>query len=102
MEDWAEIRRLSRAEGLALWAIARRLGVSRGVLARALASTSAPRYRRPLRGSAVDAFDPAIRELLAQFPAMPASVIAERVGWARSASVLRASGRAVTPAIRTA
>ena len=38
----------------------------------------------------MDSFDPAIRELLAEFPDMPASVIAERVGWARSASVLRA------------
>ncbi len=37
----------------------------------------------------MDAFEPAIRELLAEFPSMPASVIAERVGWSRSASVLR-------------
>jgi hypothetical protein len=37
----------------------------------------------------VDAFEPAIRQLLAEFPSMPASVIAERVGWLRSSSVLR-------------
>ncbi len=89
MEDWAEIRRLYRAEGLPARAIARRLGVSRGAVSRALASTDPPRYQRPARGSAVDAFEPSIRELLAEFPSMPASVIAERVGWVRSSSVLR-------------
>jgi transposase len=89
VEDWAEIRRLNRAEGLSGRAIARRLGVSRGAVARALASADPPRYSRPQRGSAVDAFEPAIRQLLAEFPSMPASVIAERVGWLRSSSVLR-------------
>jgi transposase len=38
----------------------------------------------------VDGFEAAIRVLLSEFPEMPASVIAERVGWCRSASVLRA------------
>jgi hypothetical protein len=38
----------------------------------------------------VDAFEPAVRALLAEFPSMPASVIGERVGWTRSSSVLRA------------
>lgn len=89
LEDWAEIRRLNRAEGLSARAIARRLGVSRGAVARALASADPPRYSRPPRGSAADAFEPAIRELLAEFPSMPASVIGERVGWVRSSSVLR-------------
>lgn len=89
MEDWAEIRRLSLSEGVPARAIARRLGVSRGTVARALASADPPMYRRPLRGSAVDAFEPAIRALLGEFPDMPATVIAERVGWTRSASVLR-------------
>jgi transposase len=39
----------------------------------------------------VDAFEPAIRELLRAYPRMPATVIAERVGWERSIRVL--SGR---------
>jgi transposase len=54
-----------------------------------LASADPPRYSRPPRGSAADAFEPAIRKLLVEFPSMPASVIAERVGWVRSSSVLR-------------
>jgi transposase len=37
----------------------------------------------------VDAVDPQIRELLGQWPDMPATVIAERIGWTRSIRVLR-------------
>jgi transposase len=97
VEDWAEIRRLNRAEGMPARAIARRLGVSRGAVARALASADPPRYQRSPKGSAVDAFEPAIRELLAQFPLMPASVIGERIGWVRSSSVLRDRVAALRP-----
>jgi transposase len=90
VEDWAEIRRLHLSEGVSARAIARRLNVSRGTVARALASSGPPRYSRPPKGSAVDAFEPAIHALLAEFPGMPASVIGERIGWPRSTSVLRA------------
>lgn len=97
MEDWAEIRRLHRAEGMPIKAISRRLGVSRNAVRRALAAAQPTKYSRPPRPSAVDVFEPAIRELLAEFPSMPASVIAERVGWTRSASVLRARVAALRP-----
>lgn len=90
MENWAEIRRLHRAEGMPIKAIARRLGISKNTVKSALACDEPPKYERPPRGSAVDAFDPRIRELLAEFPDMPATVIAERVGWTRSISVFRA------------
>jgi transposase len=90
VEDWAEIRRLHLSEGVSARAIARRLNVSRGTVARALASSSPPRYSRPPKGSAVDAYEPAIRALLSEFPDMAASVIGERIGWLCSASVLRA------------
>jgi transposase len=39
----------------------------------------------------VDEVEPRIRELLAVYPRMPATVIAERIGWSRSIRVL--SGR---------
>jgi hypothetical protein len=39
---------------------------------------------RPPRGSAVDGVEPPIRALLAEWPTMPATVIAERIGWDRS------------------
>jgi len=89
VEDWAEIRRLHLSEGVSARAIAWRLGVSRGTVARALASSGPPKYQRPPKGSAVDSFEPAIRALLGEYPDMPATVIAERVGWTRSASVFR-------------
>jgi transposase len=87
VEDWAEIRRLHRAEGMPIRAVARQLGLSKNTVKKALAAAGPPRYQRPARGSAVDAFEPAIRELLQQFPRMPTSVIMERVGWTRGRSV---------------
>lgn len=97
MEDWAEIRRLHRGEQVAIKAIARRLGISRNAVRRALASDQPPRYRRPARGSALDAFEPAIRELLRATPTMPATVLAQRVGWDRSLTVLKDRVRVLRP-----
>ena len=89
VEDWAEIRRLHRAEGMPIKAIARVLGVSRNTVRAALASDGPPKYERPPAGSVVDAVEPRIRELLQAYPTMPATVIAERIGWDRSLTVLR-------------
>ena len=97
MEDWAEIRRLHRAEGVPIKVIARRLGVGRNTVRRALAADEPPRYRRPAKGSIVDAVEPQIRELLAQWPSMPATVIAERIGWCRSLTVLKDRVRELRP-----
>ncbi len=97
VEDWAEIRRLRRAEKMPIKAIVRRLGVSRNAVRRALAKDSPPRYQRPSRGSAVDVFEPAIRELLREYPTMPATVIAQRVGWQRSITVLKDRVRELRP-----
>lgn len=91
VEDWAEIRRLHRSEGLPIKAIARVLGVSRNTVRSALASDGPPKYTRQAKGSIVDAVEPRIRELLRAYPTMPATVIAERIGWTRSIRVL--SGR---------
>ena len=89
VEEWAEIRRLHRAEGMGVKAIVRRLGVARNTVRAALRSEDAPRYVRVGPGSAVDVFEPAIRRLLAVTPGMPATVIAERIGWTRGITVLR-------------
>ncbi|GDY34075.1 IS21 family transposase [Gandjariella thermophila] len=89
VEDWAEIRRLHRSERLPIKAIARVLGVSRNTVRAALASGGPPRYQRRRGGSIVDAVEPLIRELLRVYPRMPATVIAERIGWTRSIRVLR-------------
>ena len=81
VEDWAEIRRLRRSEGVSISEIARVVGCSRNTVKAALASDGPPRYERAPAGSRVDGFEPRIRELLLAFPTMPATVIAERVGW---------------------
>jgi transposase len=89
VEDWAEIRRLHRAEGMAIKTIARVLGVSRNTVRAALAAEGPPAYRRRPAGSAVDEVEPQVRELLQAFPTMPATVIAERIGWTRGITVLK-------------
>jgi transposase len=89
VEDWAEIRRLHRAEGLSIKAIVRRLNISRNTVRDALRSEVPPRYERARSGSIVDAVEPQIRELLGEFPTMPATVIAERIGWEHGITVLR-------------
>ncbi len=89
MEDWAEIRRLHRAEGVPIKEIARRLGVARNTVRRALASDEPPKYTRAPKGSVVDSFEPRIRVLLAEWPRMPAPVVAERIGWPYSLSPLK-------------
>ncbi len=89
VEEWAEIRRLHRAEGMGVKAIVRHLGVARNTVRAALRSEEAPKYERERPGSAVDAFEDAIRRLLAVTPDMPATVVAERIGWTRGMTVLR-------------
>ena len=42
VEDWAEIRRLNRAERLGIKAIARRLGIARNTVRAALRSDAPP------------------------------------------------------------
>jgi transposase len=97
VEDWAEIRRLHRAEGLSIKEICRRLGVARNTVRTALRSDAPPVFDRKPRPSAIDAFEPRIRELLAEFPRMPATVIAERVGWTRSMTVMKDRVRELRP-----
>lgn len=108
MEDWAEIRRLHRAEGIGIKAIARRLGIARNTVRKALVSHEPPKYVRKSTGSIVDAVEPQIRALLAEFPEMPTSVIMERVRWQRGKTVffervhqLRPLFKPADPASRT-
>lgn len=100
MEDWAEIRRLRRSEGMAIQAIARRLRMSRNTVKKALASDEPPRYRRAAKGSIVDAVEPQIRALLAEFPGMPSTVIMERVGWTRGKTVFADRVQQLRPLFR--
>ena len=89
LDEWAEVRRLHRSEGLPIKAIARKLGISKNTVRRALRAGEVPRYQRAPAGSIADAAGPAIREQLALCATMPATVVAERIGWDRSITVLR-------------
>jgi transposase len=88
VEDWAEIRRLYRAERMPVKVIARVLGCSKNTVKKALAADQPPAYRRRSRGSVVDTVEPRIRELLQACPTMPATVIAERLEWRYSIRTL--------------
>jgi transposase len=97
VEDWAEIRRLHRAEGVPIKEIARRLGVARNTVRAALSSDRPPKYQRAPRGSVADAFEPQIRALLTEWPKMPAPVIAQKINWPYSMSPLKKRLAAIRP-----
>lgn len=100
MEQWAEIRRLHNSEGVPIKEISRRLGIARNTVRSALASSEPPKYKRAPKGSLADAFEPEIRKLLAEYPTMPATVIAERIAWPHSMTVLKDRVRAIRPEYR--
>jgi transposase len=97
VEDWAEIRRLYLSERMPIKAIAKRLHLARNTVRKAVRSVQPPRYVRAGTGSIVDEVEPRIRELLQRFPQMPATVIAERIGWDRSMTVLKERVRLLRP-----
>lgn len=58
VENWAEVRRLRRAEQMPISKIARVLGVSRNTVRAVLASDGPPRHQRRPAGSLTDAYEP--------------------------------------------
>src|SRR3954470_9077027 len=97
LEEWAEVRRLHRAEGVSIKEIARRLGLARNTVRAALRADAAPSRERGPRRSLVDRVEPQVRALLAEHPKMPATVIAERIGWTRSLTILKDRVRELRP-----
>jgi len=98
VEDWAEIRRLHRAEGVADQVDRQDVGDLEEHGAFRDRVGGPPRYERKPVGSAVDAFEQAIREQLLVVPTMPATVIAQRVGWTRGMTVFKERVRELRPA----
>jgi len=96
VEDWALIRRLV-ADGVPQRQVARDLGIGRETVRRALASDGPPKYERPAGPTAFTPFEPHVRQLLAKTPEMPATVIAERVGWTGSITWFRDNVRRLRP-----
>jgi transposase len=77
VEQWAEIRRLHRVEGVSIREIGRRMGLHRKTVRRALAAAQPPRYSRPASGSKVDPFRDWICEQLAAEPRIPSQRLRE-------------------------
>jgi transposase len=72
VDEWAEIRRLHRVEGMSIRGISRRLGLARETVTRALRAKGPPVYRRAAQPSQLDAFKGRIAELLAECPRLSA------------------------------
>jgi transposase len=80
VEQWAEIRRMSKVERLSQREIRRRTGVHRDTIRRALASAVPPSYGpRPARASKLDPFVRTIEELLADEPTLSGVRIREEL-----------------------
>src|SRR5262249_59477613 len=85
VEDWALIRRLV-ADGIPQRQVARKLGIGRSTVARAVASGGPPKdVRRPVPTS-FSPFEARVRALLEGSPEVPATGVAERVGWGGAVS----------------
>ena len=90
------IRRLA-AEGVPKARIAQRLGISRTTVIKAVSSDSPPRYERSPAATSFTPFEPRVRALLAELPDMPATVLAERVGWTGSIRWFRDNVKRLRP-----
>ncbi len=97
MEDWALIRRLFVGEKLPKAQIARKLGISRNTVAKAIGSAQPPAYSRPPASTSFGPFEQQVRQLLDGTPSMPATVLAERVGWTGSATWFRQNVATIRP-----
>jgi transposase len=77
VEQWAEVRRLYRVEGVSIREISRRTGLHRKTIRRALAAAEPPRYSRPSTVSKLDPFKDWICEQLAADPKIPSQRLRE-------------------------
>jgi transposase len=68
VERWAELRREHFVRGVAIKELARRYGIDRNTVRRALRSDRPPRYERPRRPSKLDPFKDEIHRLLRRNP----------------------------------
>ena len=85
VKDWSLIRQMGAA-GVPQRQIARDLGLARGTVRAALASDRPRVYERERGVTSFDVFEPRVRVLLEATPSLPASVLAERLGWTGSES----------------
>jgi transposase len=79
VERWAELRREHFVRGVSIKELARRFGVDRNTVRRALRANEPPVYRRAPAGSKLDAFKPEIHRLLGEDAMMTAQRIRELI-----------------------
>lgn len=79
VERWAELRREHFVRGVSIKELARRYGIDRGTVRRALRSESPPRYAREAAPSKLDPFKEEIRELLRRDPKLPGVRVRELI-----------------------
>jgi transposase len=79
VERWAELRREHFVRGVSIKELARRFGVDRNTVRRALRAEGPPVYRRAAAGSKLDPFKPEIHRLLRGEPAMTGRRIRELI-----------------------
>ena len=79
VERWAELRCEHFVRGVSIKELARRFGVDRNTVRRALRADEPPVYRRAPAGSKLDAFKPEIHRLLADDAALTGQRIRELI-----------------------
>jgi transposase len=103
--EWAKVGELV-AKGLTQRQIAEQLGMNRRAAAWLAASPEPPRYEREPAGSALDVDEPLMREVLAEWPRIPAPRMTEILrahGYEGSERVVRRRlARLRPPAVRAA
>jgi len=100
VDQWAEIRRLHRVEGMSIRGISRRLGMARETVTRALQASGPPVYQRTAQRSKLDPFKGRIGELLAEYPRLSAVRVHEiisREGYQGGVTIVRVHLRRVRP-----
>jgi transposase len=79
VERWAEVRREHFVGGVAVKELARRYGIDRNTVRRALRSGGPPVYRRPPRASKLEPFRDEILRLLGADPRLPGQRVRELI-----------------------
>jgi transposase len=100
VEQWAEVRRMKRVEGLSAREIGRRTGLARDTVSRLLAAEEPPRYSRAPAGSILDPFKDWVCQQLQADPKVPSQRLRELavdIGYAGGKTIFDAYVREVRP-----
>ena len=100
VEQWAEVRRMKRVEGLSAREISRRTGLARDTVGKLLVAEVPPRYSRARTESILDPFKSWICEQLQADPKVPSQRLRElaaEIGYAGGKTIFDAYVREVRP-----